>query len=220
MPCKTLFKLNRKARLDIIFCKFMNEGFSFISTLGMDLALLAACNHTILTYGTFGFWAGFLAGGGNGIRILPQEKVVFAHKKILTFLKPKASFVCTYSIFTKWRFLIQFFPEYRRDDSYVNPRLLDHPLGAPLVNSNHSVSSSCFFCLLLHIQTWNLYIYFVILAPFRVPAASFLFRAGWHMKERRYYILIFSFRECPTYPWIGCPSKLVSIRNNRNSNRN
>jgi hypothetical protein len=46
----------------------------------MDLALLAACNHTILTYGTFGFWAGFLAGGGNGKRILPQEKVVFAQK--------------------------------------------------------------------------------------------------------------------------------------------
>ncbi len=56
----------------------MNEGFSFILTLGMDLALLAACNHTILTYGTFGFWAGFLAGGGTGKRILPQEKVVFA----------------------------------------------------------------------------------------------------------------------------------------------
>jgi hypothetical protein len=44
----------------------------------MDLALLAACNHTILTYGTFGFWAGFLAGGGNGKRILPKETdVVF-----------------------------------------------------------------------------------------------------------------------------------------------
>ncbi len=60
----------------------LNEDFSFNLTLGMDLALLAACNHTILTYGTFGFWAGFLAGGGNGKRILPQEKVVFAHKKI------------------------------------------------------------------------------------------------------------------------------------------
>ncbi len=41
---------------------------------------------------------------------------------------------------TKWRFFIQFFPEYRRDDSFVNPHLLDHPLGAPLVISYHSVS--------------------------------------------------------------------------------
>jgi hypothetical protein len=54
----------------------------------MDLALLAACNHTILTYGTFGFWAGLLAGGGNGKRILPQEKVVFA-QKMLTVQKTK-----------------------------------------------------------------------------------------------------------------------------------
>ena len=31
--------------------------------IGDDLALLAACNHTILSYGTFGQWAAFLAGG-------------------------------------------------------------------------------------------------------------------------------------------------------------
>ena len=31
--------------------------------VGRDLALLAACNHTVLSYGTFSFWAGFLAGG-------------------------------------------------------------------------------------------------------------------------------------------------------------
>ncbi|XP_064458562.1 galactoside alpha-(1,2)-fucosyltransferase 2-like isoform X1 [Ornithodoros turicata] len=30
---------------------------------GHDLALLAHCNHTIMTFGTFGFWAGYLAGG-------------------------------------------------------------------------------------------------------------------------------------------------------------
>ena len=29
-----------------------------------DLALLAACNHTITSYGSFSFWASFLAGGG------------------------------------------------------------------------------------------------------------------------------------------------------------
>ena len=31
--------------------------------IGDDLALLAACNHTILSYGTFGMWAALLAGG-------------------------------------------------------------------------------------------------------------------------------------------------------------
>jgi len=31
--------------------------------IGDDLALLAACNHTILSYGTFGQWAAFLSGG-------------------------------------------------------------------------------------------------------------------------------------------------------------
>ncbi|XP_043203847.1 galactoside alpha-(1,2)-fucosyltransferase 1-like [Amphibalanus amphitrite] len=30
---------------------------------GTDLALLAACNHTILTHGTFGFWGAYMAGG-------------------------------------------------------------------------------------------------------------------------------------------------------------
>ena len=34
----------------------------------MDLALLANCNHTILSYGTFSFWSGFLSGGK---RIIP-----------------------------------------------------------------------------------------------------------------------------------------------------
>ncbi|KAG8188091.1 hypothetical protein JTE90_002447 [Oedothorax gibbosus] len=28
-----------------------------------DLALLAHCNHTIMTYGTYGFWGGYLSGG-------------------------------------------------------------------------------------------------------------------------------------------------------------
>lgn len=28
-----------------------------------DLAILSACNHTIMTVGTFGWWAGYLAGG-------------------------------------------------------------------------------------------------------------------------------------------------------------
>lgn len=32
-------------------------------TAAEDLALLVACNHTIMTVGTYGWWAGFLAGG-------------------------------------------------------------------------------------------------------------------------------------------------------------
>ena len=31
--------------------------------IGDDLALLAACNHTIFSFGTFGQWAALLAGG-------------------------------------------------------------------------------------------------------------------------------------------------------------
>ena len=38
---------------------------------GLDLALLASCNHTITSYGTFSFWASFLAGNGSGKRVIP-----------------------------------------------------------------------------------------------------------------------------------------------------
>ena len=33
------------------------------SSYGVDLAVLARCNHTIMDYGTFGMWAALLAGG-------------------------------------------------------------------------------------------------------------------------------------------------------------
>ena len=36
--------------------------------VGEDLALLAACNHSIISYGTFGMWAAILAGG----EVLPR----------------------------------------------------------------------------------------------------------------------------------------------------
>ena len=37
----------------------------------LDMSLLSQCNHTILSHGTYSFWAGFLAGQGKGLRILP-----------------------------------------------------------------------------------------------------------------------------------------------------
>lgn len=35
----------------------------YIEAAGIDLAIIANCNHTILSYGTYSFWAGFMAGG-------------------------------------------------------------------------------------------------------------------------------------------------------------
>ncbi|XP_069492398.1 galactoside alpha-(1,2)-fucosyltransferase 2-like [Ambystoma mexicanum] len=43
---------------DVFFAGDGNE-----SSPGRDLCLLVHCNHTIMTVGTFGFWAGYLAGG-------------------------------------------------------------------------------------------------------------------------------------------------------------
>ena len=37
---------------------------------GFDLGLLARCNHTIQSYGTYSYFAGFLAGG---LKIIPQH---------------------------------------------------------------------------------------------------------------------------------------------------
>ena len=42
------------------------------ASAGYDLSLLAACNHTIQSYGSYSFWAGFLAGRGAGKRITPH----------------------------------------------------------------------------------------------------------------------------------------------------
>ncbi|GBM77575.1 Galactoside 2-alpha-L-fucosyltransferase 1 [Araneus ventricosus] len=52
-----------------------------------DIAILAHCNHTIMTYGTFGFWGAYLAGG----------EVVYFDK----FLLPNTSFAKTDFIFDK-----------------------------------------------------------------------------------------------------------------------
>ena len=51
------------------------------------MALLASCNHTILSYGTFSFWSGFLSGGK---RIVPSM-IIYKWKKPLD--KKLGSFV-------------------------------------------------------------------------------------------------------------------------------
>ena len=55
--------------IDLNWCKkafgsmsdvyFVSDG----NSAELDLAILASCNHSIVDYGTFGYWASFLAGG-------------------------------------------------------------------------------------------------------------------------------------------------------------
>ena len=37
--------------------------FLVASYAAADLAILASCQHVVMSYGTFGFWGGFMAGG-------------------------------------------------------------------------------------------------------------------------------------------------------------
>lgn len=37
-------------------------------SVGLDMAIMSRCNYTVLSYGTFSFWTGFLSGGP---RLLP-----------------------------------------------------------------------------------------------------------------------------------------------------
>ncbi|KAK3876046.1 hypothetical protein Pcinc_019131 [Petrolisthes cinctipes] len=48
-----------RSKLDQYHDVFFSPGFS----AGEDMALLASCNHSIITVGSFGFWTAFLAGG-------------------------------------------------------------------------------------------------------------------------------------------------------------
>ena len=45
-----------------LFIAFINN-FLGGSSPEEDLALLSSCNHTLIGYGTFGLWGGFIAGG-------------------------------------------------------------------------------------------------------------------------------------------------------------
>ena len=52
------------------FCGKRANATFLLFSIGHDLAVMSLCNHTILTYGTFSHWAGFLAGGS---RVLPMH---------------------------------------------------------------------------------------------------------------------------------------------------
>ncbi|KAH1181184.1 hypothetical protein KIL84_002118 [Mauremys mutica] len=59
------------------------------SSLGRDFAFLAHCNHTIMTIGTFGIWAGYLAEGETiylANYTLPDSRFLRVFKPLAAFL--------------------------------------------------------------------------------------------------------------------------------------
>ncbi|KAJ6654407.1 hypothetical protein lerEdw1_007000 [Lerista edwardsae] len=59
------------------------------SSPGRDFALLAHCNHTIMTIGTFGIWAGYLAGGET----VYLANYTLPNSPFLKVFKPSAAFL-------------------------------------------------------------------------------------------------------------------------------
>ncbi|XP_074873001.1 galactoside alpha-(1,2)-fucosyltransferase 2-like [Carettochelys insculpta] len=59
------------------------------SSPGRDFALLAHCNHTIMTVGTFGIWAGYLAGGET----IYLANYTLPDSPFLKLFKPEAAFL-------------------------------------------------------------------------------------------------------------------------------
>ncbi|XP_043915180.1 galactoside alpha-(1,2)-fucosyltransferase 2-like [Protopterus annectens] len=56
---------------------------------GEDLAMLIHCNHTIMTIGTFGYWAGYLAGG----EVIYLDKFVLPNSPFLEVFKYEAFYL-------------------------------------------------------------------------------------------------------------------------------
>ncbi|XP_064475937.1 galactoside alpha-(1,2)-fucosyltransferase 2-like [Ornithodoros turicata] len=56
---------------------------------GDDLALLVQCNHTIVTLGTFGYWAGYLAGG----EVVYLANFTLPDSPMLNFFFPPAAYL-------------------------------------------------------------------------------------------------------------------------------
>ena len=63
-----------------IVSKPLNAG---IDGIGHDLAVMSMCDHSILSRGTFSFWAGFLAGGSVILPChIPQYRADFDNKEV------------------------------------------------------------------------------------------------------------------------------------------
>lgn len=69
---------------DVVFAGDGQEG-----SPGKDFALLLQCNHTIMTIGTFGFWAAYLAGGDT----VYLANFTLPDSKFLNIFKPEAAFL-------------------------------------------------------------------------------------------------------------------------------
>lgn len=69
---------------DVVFAGDGREG-----SPGSDLALLTQCNHTVMTIGTFGFWAAYLAGGDT----VYLANFTLPDSPFLKIFKPKAAFL-------------------------------------------------------------------------------------------------------------------------------
>ncbi|XP_007536313.3 galactoside alpha-(1,2)-fucosyltransferase 2-like [Erinaceus europaeus] len=72
------------SRGDVVFAGNGLEG-----SPGRDFALLMQCNHTIMTIGTFGFWAGYLTGG----QTIYLANYTLPKSALRKFFKPKAAFL-------------------------------------------------------------------------------------------------------------------------------
>lgn len=60
-----------------------------LNSPGQDLSILAHCNHTIMTIGTFGYWAGYLAGGET----IYLDNYTLPDSQFLKIFKYKAAFL-------------------------------------------------------------------------------------------------------------------------------
>ncbi|XP_028929695.1 galactoside alpha-(1,2)-fucosyltransferase 1 [Ornithorhynchus anatinus] len=72
------------SRGDVVFAGDGAEG-----SPGRDFALLMQCNHTVMTIGTFGFWAGYLAGGET----VYLANFTLPDSEFLKIFKPEAAFL-------------------------------------------------------------------------------------------------------------------------------
>ncbi|XP_006770052.2 PREDICTED: galactoside 2-alpha-L-fucosyltransferase 1 [Myotis davidii] len=72
------------SRGDVVFAGDGQE-----ASPGKDFALLTQCNHTIMTIGTFGFWAAYLAGGDT----VYLANFTLPDSSFLEIFKPEASFL-------------------------------------------------------------------------------------------------------------------------------